>query len=90
MLQDNIARLRRTYAERVNAMSDALREHLGDAVEFTAPGGGYFFWLNFTDGADADALLPLAQEHGVQLPSRLRLHRIRRIPQRPPPSLRAV
>ena len=65
MLQDNIALLRRTYAERVNAMSDALREHLGDAVEFTAPGGGYFFWLNFTDGADADALLPVAQEHGV-------------------------
>ena len=65
MLEDNIVRLRRTYAERVNAMSDALQEHLGDAVEFTAPGGGYFFWLTFTDGTDTDALLPVAQEHGV-------------------------
>ena len=65
MLQDNIALLRRTYAERVNAMDAALREHLGDAIEFTAPGGGYFYWLTFTDSTDADALLPFAQEHGV-------------------------
>ncbi len=65
MLQDNIARLRRTYAERVAAMTAALREHLGDAVEFTAPGGGYFFWLTFTDGTNTDELLPVAQEHGV-------------------------
>ncbi|MDE2685945.1 MAG: PLP-dependent aminotransferase family protein [Chloroflexota bacterium] len=65
MLQNNIARLRRTYAERVSAMAAALCEHLGDTVEFTAPGGGYFFWLTFTDGTDTDELLPLAQEHGV-------------------------
>ena len=65
MLEDNIARLRRTYGERVKTMSDALQEHLGDAVEFTAPGGGYFFWLTFTDGTDTDALLPAAHEHGV-------------------------
>ena len=65
MLQDNIARLRRVYGERVNAMDAALREHLGDAIEFTVPGGGYFFWLTFTDCTDADALLPVAQEHGV-------------------------
>ena len=65
MLEDNISRLRRTYAERVAAMTAALQERLGDAVEFTAPGGGYFFWLTFTDGTDTDALLPAAQEHGV-------------------------
>ena len=65
MLEDNIARLRRTYAERVVAMTVALQERLGDAVEFTAPGGGYFFWLTFTDGTNTDELLPAAQEHGV-------------------------
>lgn len=65
MLEDNITRLRRTYAERVVAMTAALQEQLGDAVEFTAPGGGYFFWLTFTDGTDTDELLPVAQEHGV-------------------------
>ena len=65
MLQDNIALLRRTYAQRVSAMTTALRDHLGDAVEFTAPGGGYFFWLTFTDGTNTDDLLPVAQEHGV-------------------------
>lgn len=65
MLQDNIAKLRDAYAERVDAMTAALREHLGDAVDFTAPRGGYFFWLDFTDGTDTDALLPAAQRHGV-------------------------
>ena len=65
MLQDNIAILRSTYGERVSAMSAAVRKHLGDAVDFTAPGGGYFFWLTFNDGTNTDALLPIAQEHGV-------------------------
>ena len=65
MLQDNIAILRSTYGERVSAMTAALRKHLGDVVDFTAPGGGYFFWLTFNDGSNTDALLPIAQEHGV-------------------------
>ena len=65
MLEDNIAILRSTYGERVSAMSAAVRKHLGDAVDFTAPGGGYFFWLTFNDGTNTDALLPIAQEHGV-------------------------
>ena len=65
MLQDNIAILRSTYGERVSAMSAAVRKHLGDVVDFTAPGGGYFFWLTFNDGTNTDALLPIAQEHGV-------------------------
>ena len=65
MLQDNIAILRSTYGERVSAMTAALRKHLGDAVDFTAPGGGYFFWLTFNDGTNTDALLRIAQEHGV-------------------------
>ena len=65
MLQDNIAILRSTYGERVSAMTAALQKHLGDAVDFTAPGGGYFFWLTFNDGTNTDALLPIAQEHGV-------------------------
>ena len=65
MLQDNIAILRSTYGERVSAMTAALRMHLGDVVDFTAPGGGYFFWLTFNDGTNTDALLPIAQEHGI-------------------------
>ena len=65
MLQDNIAILRSTYGERVSAMTAALRKHLSDVVDFTAPGGGYFFWLTFNDGTNTDALLPVAQEQGV-------------------------
>ena len=65
MLGDNIAVLRHAYGERVKAMSAALRDSLGDAVEFTEPGGGYFFWLALTDGTNTDELLPIAQECGV-------------------------
>ena len=65
LLQANIAKLRRTYGERVDAMSAALRENLGGAAQFQPPGGGYFVWLTLTDGADTNALLPLAQESGV-------------------------
>ena len=65
MLQENIARLRQTYAERVSAMTVTLREQLGDAVEFITPGGGYFFWITFTEGTNTDDLLPVAQERGV-------------------------
>ena len=65
LLQDNITRLRRTYGERVQSMTTALQEHLGDAVDFTVPGGGYFFWLTFNDGTNTEDLLPIAQEHGV-------------------------
>ena len=65
MLQDNIVRLCRTYSQRVTTMTEALRKHLGDAVEFTPPGGGYFFWLTFTDGTNTDDLLSIAQECGV-------------------------
>ena len=65
MLQDNITILRSTYAERVSAMTAALHHKLGDAVNFIAPGGGYFFWLTFTDGTNTNALLPIAHENGV-------------------------
>jgi len=42
---DNV---RRVYAERAKAMGDALTRELGDAVEFTQPEGGLFFWARLT------------------------------------------
>ena len=51
---DNV---RKVYAERAKAMGEALRRELGDAVEFTQPQGGLFFWARLTGkgGKVADA-----------------------------------
>ena len=42
---DNV---RKVYAERAAAMGAALARELGDAVEFTQPQGGLFFWARLT------------------------------------------
>ena len=42
---DNV---RTVYAERAKAMGIALSRELGDAVEFTQPQGGLFFWARLT------------------------------------------
>ena len=34
-------------------------------MNFTPPGGGYFYWLTLNDGTNTDALLPVARESGV-------------------------
>jgi 2-aminoadipate transaminase len=44
----NLVQMRRTYAERAAAMGAALKRELGDAIEFTQPQGGLFFWARLT------------------------------------------
>src|SRR5512140_2878596 len=39
-----LAKVRKTYGQRAIAMGHALKRELGDAVEFTQPQGGLFFW----------------------------------------------
>ena len=49
-----LALVRKTYAERARTMADALHRELGDAISFTQPQGGMFFWTRLTaPGADA-------------------------------------
>ncbi|SEA10241.1 PLP-dependent aminotransferase family protein [Variovorax sp. YR216] len=52
-----LAHVRKVYAERAEAMGVALRKELGDAITFTQPGGGLFFWARLTgaNGKVADA-----------------------------------
>ncbi len=46
--------VRKTYAERAQTMADCLRKDLGDAIAFSQPQGGMFFWTRLTaPGADA-------------------------------------
>ena len=63
---DNV---RKVYAERAKAMGDALQRELGDAVSFTQPEGGLFFWARLTGQGgklrDADEFAKRAIDQGV-------------------------
>jgi DNA-binding transcriptional MocR family regulator len=64
--RDNV---RRKYAERSHAMAEALQRELGDAIEFTEPQGGLFFWARLTGAGgkvkDAGEFARRAIEQGV-------------------------
>ncbi len=53
-LNDTLAVVRKTYAERARVMAHCLKKELGDAVTFNAPQGGMFFWARLT-GANGKA-----------------------------------
>jgi 2-aminoadipate transaminase len=61
--------VRRTYAERAQAMGEALQRELGDALDFNQPQGGLFFWARLSGArgqiADGNALAKRAIEQGV-------------------------
>ncbi len=64
-----LAKVRKVYAERAQAMGDALRKDLGDAIEFVQPQGGLFVWARLTGAggkvADGNVLAKRAIEKGV-------------------------
>ena len=64
-----LARVRKVYGERATAMGNALTREMGDAVEFTQPQGGLFFWARLTGAGgktkDAAAFAKKAIEQGV-------------------------
>jgi DNA-binding transcriptional MocR family regulator len=47
-LNDTLATVRRTYAQRAQVMAESLRMELGDATDFNQPQGGMFFWARLT------------------------------------------
>lgn len=64
-----LARVRAVYAERAQAMGDALRKELGDAIAFVQPQGGLFVWARLTGAggkvADGNVFAKRAIEKGV-------------------------
>ena len=64
-----LANVRKVYGERARVMGAALTRELGDAVEFTQPQGGLFFWARLTGKGgkikDAGAFAKRAIEQGV-------------------------
>ena len=64
-----LANVRKVYAERAQAVGDALRNDLGDAIEFVQPQGGLFVWARLTGAGgkvqDGNVLAKRAIEKGV-------------------------
>jgi len=61
--------VRQVYGERADAMARALARELGEAIDFTRPQGGLFFWARLTGAGgkvqDAAELARRAIEQGV-------------------------
>lgn len=68
-MPDTLKKVRKAYGERAQAMGSALKKELGDAIEFTQPQGGLFFWARLTGAGgklkDAGELAKRAIEQGV-------------------------
>ena len=56
-LAEAVEQVRTVYAQRARTMAECLKRELGDAVTFTAPHGGMFFWVRLTgaEGRCTDA-----------------------------------
>lgn len=62
--RSNVERSRALLKQRRDILLEAVDQHLPDAA-YTAPGGGYFVWLQLPDGLDSDSVLAAASRHGV-------------------------
>ncbi len=62
-------KVRAVYAARARTMDNCLSAEFGDAIRFTPPRGGMFFWANLTgarnQSTDVSALAKRAIEHNV-------------------------
>src|SRR3954470_10981731 len=61
----DVAKLRRVYRERRDAMLEALKKHFPSGAMWTRPAGGLFLWITLPDRIDAMELLPKAVEKNV-------------------------
>ncbi|TCD48253.1 PLP-dependent aminotransferase family protein [Chlorobium sp. N1] len=65
MMEGYVERVQSEYRDRARAMTDALRRHLPDYVEWSEPRGGFYIWLTLPEGADAARVLEKAIEAGT-------------------------
>ena len=63
-LAQHVARIQDRYRANRDRMVAAVRRELPD-VSFVVPHGGYYLWLTFPDGVNADELAACANQTGV-------------------------
>jgi DNA-binding transcriptional MocR family regulator len=64
-IDEHVARVRRRYQERRDAMLNALQAHLHPYATWNAPEGGFFVWVKLSVPIDTRELLDKAIENGV-------------------------
>ncbi|MEM7282316.1 MAG: PLP-dependent aminotransferase family protein [Pseudomonadota bacterium] len=63
LLEQHLRHTKAALAERVDAMDEALHQHMSDLCSWRKPKGGYFFWLQLAAGIDTRDLRKVAIEH---------------------------
>ena len=53
------------YSRGARVLCSALQKHPACFTLLSAPRGGFFAWIRLPDGLTAQALLPVAERHGV-------------------------
>jgi len=64
-LARHVAKMKRVYRSRLEAMEEALEEHMPDGTAWTHPEGGMSLWVALPPGFDAGELLIHARERGI-------------------------
>jgi len=65
-LEKNIARLKAIYRSRMTTMAENLQHFLPE-LDYSIPEGGYFFWVRFPGGLDAEQLGEQAEAFKVRI-----------------------
>ena len=65
LLNKHIQRCRRSYAQRRDAMLEALRKFFPRESNWTTPEGGMGIWVQLPEGVSADMLLAQARMQGI-------------------------
>ncbi len=63
-VDESVKTVSAALADRVDALTSALEEHLPEA-KFTEPEGGYFMWVELPEGTDVAAMMEVAAGKGV-------------------------
>lgn len=61
----HLAKVRRAYRARAEAMDAAMREHFPEGARWSLPDGGLFLWVTLPETVDGDELFAAARERGV-------------------------
>ncbi|HEY0702831.1 MAG TPA: PLP-dependent aminotransferase family protein [Candidatus Acidoferrales bacterium] len=64
-LTRHMAKMKKVYLRRLEAMESALQKHMPDGVTWTRPEGGLSVWVTLPAGFDAGELLIHLRERGV-------------------------
>ncbi len=64
-LDDQVERIRSTYAARCDAMCQAIADYFPPEAHYTRPEGGLFLWVTLPEGLDTAEMLQDAAAHKV-------------------------